>query len=140
MEADNRGALRTLLETSMWELPMAMQKWMCGMADDSHEVEDAVLKACQAWTDIANQSMERVFQAQGFVGLVTGSVKHMAQCQRVVRDLIESMVPGKGVLRGNGDAPELAELKESVTRLRREVRSLTARLNLVDRREAASAD
>src|SRR5215467_5934199 len=140
MEAENRGALRSLVEASMWEFPMAAQKWMLSLGHDSHEVEEALLKACQAWTNLANQSMERVFQAQGFAGLMTASVKHLVQCQRVARDFLESLAPGKAAGSAGAGAGEVAELREAVGRLRRDVRALTARVNLMDRREPADAE
>ena len=124
----------------MWEFPMAAQKWMLSLGHDSHEVEEALLKACQAWTNLANQSMERVFQAQGFVGPMTGSVKHLVQCQRVARDFLESLVPGSGTYKTSEGAAEIAELRESVIRLRQEVRGLKARVNLMDRRETVAAE
>src|SRR5215475_4820157 len=86
MEASSKGSLQGLIEVSMVELPVALQKWMFGVGGDSREVEDAVLKACQAWTNLANQGMERVFQAEGFVGLMTGSVKQVVQYQRIARE------------------------------------------------------
>lgn len=117
----------------MWEFPLALQKWMLGMGNDSVEVEEAVLKACQAWTNLANQGMERIFQAQGFVGLMTASVKHLVQCQRVARDLMESIVASAGATRGVAGAAEIEELREAVSRLRQDVRGLTAKMNLMDR-------
>ncbi len=93
MEAENRGAFLGLVEASIWELPLALQKWMLGIGEGSREVEEAALKACQAWTTLANESVERVYQAEGFVGLMTSSVKHFVECHRVARDFMESMVP-----------------------------------------------
>jgi hypothetical protein len=135
MEAENRGALYGLIEASMWELPLALQKWMLGMGKGGNEVEDAALKACQAWTTLANEGVERVYQAQGFVGLMTSSVKHFVQCHRVARDFMESMVPGFGMLKGGSSDTEIEELREAVSKLRREVRQLTARVNVTDRRD-----
>jgi hypothetical protein len=139
MGAEKRGALLSLVEASVWEVPLAIQKWMLGMGQDSNEIEEAVLKACQAWTNLANQSMERVFQAQGFVGLMTASVKHLVQCQRMARDFLESLAPGKTGSGSGANAGEVEELREAVGRLRRDVRALTARVNLMDRREPADA-
>ncbi len=139
MESENRGALGSLLQASLWEFPLAVQKWMLGMGNDSHEVEEAVLKTCQAWTNLANQSMERVFQAEGFVGLMTASVKHLAQCQRVARDLMESVMPGGGAGKGAAGDAQVEDLRESVSRLRRDMRALTAKVNLIDRREQMHA-
>jgi hypothetical protein len=135
MEAENRGALFGLVEASIWDLPLALQKWMLGMGEGSHEVEEAALKACQAWTTLANESVERVYQAQGFVGLMTSSVKHFVQCHRVARDFMESMVPGFGLFKNSSSDAEVEELREAVNKLRREVRQLTARVNLTDRRD-----
>jgi hypothetical protein len=116
-----------------------VQKWMLGLGGDSREVEEAVLKACQAWTNLANQGMERIFQAEGFVGLITASVKHLVQCHRVTRDFIESLMAGAATGNGAAGDAETEELREAVNRLRREVRALTARVNLIDRRDAADA-
>ncbi len=140
MEAGKRGALYSLLEASVWEFPLALQKWMLGMGNDSHEVEEAVLKACQAWTNLANQGMERIFQAQGFVGLMTASVKHLVQCQRVARDLMESLMSGAGATKGAAGTAEIEELRNAVSRLRQDVRALTAKMNLMDRREPVEAE
>jgi hypothetical protein len=140
MEEEDRGALYTLIEASVWEFPLAVQKWMLGMGKDSHEVEEAVLKACQAWTNLANQGMERVFQAQGFVGLMTGSVKQLVQCQRVARDFLESLMAGSAGGRTAAGGAEVEELRHAIGRLRREVRALTARMNLIDRREAVDTE
>ncbi len=119
----------------MWELPLALQKWMLGMGQGSHEVEEAALKACQAWTTLANESVERVYQAQGFVGLMTSSVKHFVQCHRVARDFMESMAPGFGLFKSGSSGAEVEELRDAVNKLRREVRQLTARVNLTGRRD-----
>ena len=135
MEVGKRGALYSLIEASVWEFPLALQKWMLGMGNDSVEVEEAVLKACQAWTNLANQGMERIFQAQGFVGLMTASVKHLVQCQRVARDLMESVMASAGAMKGSGGTAEIEELRDAVNRLRQDVRGLTAKMNLMDRRE-----
>jgi hypothetical protein len=137
METENRGALNGLLEASMWELPMALQRWMLGMGKDgSHEVEEAVLKACQAWTNLANESLERVNQAHGFVSLMTASVKNFVQCQQMARGFMESLVPGF-LPKSSAPASEVEELREGFNKLRREVRQLTAKLNLLDRQDEA---
>ena len=60
MEAENLGALNGLLEASMWELPLALQKWMFGASKGSHEVEEAALKTAQAWTNLDNERVESV--------------------------------------------------------------------------------
>ena len=139
-EVGKRGALYSLVEASVWEFPLALQTWMLGMGNDSVEVEEAVLKACQAWTNLANQGMERVFQAQGFVGLMTASVKHLVQCQRVARDLMESVMASAGATKGAAGSAEIEELRDAVSRLRRDVRGLTAKMNLIDRPEAVDAE
>jgi hypothetical protein len=59
-EAESLGALNGLLEASMWELPLALQKWVSGVSKGSHEVEEAALKAAQAWTNLANEGVEFV--------------------------------------------------------------------------------
>jgi hypothetical protein len=139
MEAEDRGALCSLLEASVWDFPLALQRWALGMGKDSHEVEEAVLKACQAWTNLSNQGMERVFQAQGFVGLMASSVKHLVQCQRVARDFIESLT-GAASTKSSAGGVEVEELREALGQLRREVRALTSKVNLMDRREYVDAE
>ena len=138
METENQGALNGLIEASMWELPMALQKWMLGMGKNgSHEVEEAVLKACQAWTNLANESVERVNQAHGFVSLMTASVKNFVQCQRMARGFMESLMPGFGFPKSSTSTSEIEELREGLNKLRREVRQLTAKMNLLDRQDEA---
>ncbi len=144
MEAEKSGALGAFLRASLWEFPLAVQKW--SVADDSRELEQAMLKAFQAWTNLANQSMERVFAAEGFVGLMTASIKHLGQWQRLTRDFIESVISGGAKTLAPGE--EVREMQETVNRLRREVRALTARINLMaagnqlaqHREEAAHAE
>jgi hypothetical protein len=140
MEAQKRGALVTLFESSVWEFPIAFQKWMLGVGS-SNEVEESLLKSCQAWVDLANQSIDRMFQAEGFVGLMTTSVQYFVQSQRITRDLLTSLTPSGA--RGNGSAgnvDEIKQLHESVAGLRREVRGLTARINLIDRTPRQSGE
>lgn len=139
METKDHGALRGLIEASVVEFPLALQKWMLAISSDSREVEQAVLKACQAWTDLANQGMERVFAAGGFVGLMTSSVKHWVQCQRLARDFMESLSPGAAAPKAGGPSAEIAELRACVVRLRQEVRGLTARLNVAKEKAAGTA-
>jgi hypothetical protein len=127
-DQENVAALSVLLQASLWDFPLAVQKWALG--SDGKEVEEAVLKACQAWTNIANQAMERIFEAEGFVGLMTASVRHLAQWQRVSRDLVESMTH-EGGAKSTSEDGEVKELREGVNRLRRDVRALTARVNLI---------
>src|SRR5689334_17319364 len=124
MKAENRGPLGTFLQTAWFDFPLAVHNWTLG--GDNHEVEEVLLKACQAWTNLANQAIERVFEAEGFVGLMTASVKQVGQWQRVTREFMESMQSdGKGKSEGN----EIGEMRETVTRLRQEVRGLTAKVN-----------
>ena len=138
METENRGALNGLLEASMWELPLALQKWMLGMGKSgSQEVEEAVLKACQAWTNLANESVERVNQAHGFVSLMTASVKNLVQCQQMARGFMESLMPDLGFSRESASASEIEELREGMNKLRREVRQLTAKVNLLNGQDEA---
>jgi hypothetical protein len=127
-ETENRKDLSVLLQASLLDFPLAVQKWTLG--NDGHEVEESVLKACQAWTNLANQAMDRVFEAEGFVGLMTASVRHFGQWQRVTRDFIESIMHSAGA-RSPSEHDEITELREGMNRMRREVRSLTARLNLL---------
>jgi hypothetical protein len=140
METKDHGALRGLIDASILDFPLACQKWMLGMNADGREVEQAVLKACQAWTNLANQGMERVFKAEGFAGLMTGSIEHWVRCQRLARDFIESMTPGTQSAKASGSSAEIADLRASVVRLRQEVRGLTARLNVAERRDVAGTE
>lgn len=112
------------------EFPLALQNWMFGMCSDNREVENAALKAFQAWTNFANQSLERVFESERFAGLMISSVRNWVQLQRVARDFIESLTPVAPNGKAGEPAAELAELRASVVRLRQEVRSITARLNV----------
>jgi hypothetical protein len=132
VEKQNPGALYSLFEASMWEFPLALQKWMTSMGRDGHEVEEAVLKACHAWTNLANESVDRVYQARGFVGLMTASVRHFVQWQRVTREFAENLMPGVRSGGAQTAGPEIEELRESVAKLRRDVRQLTAKVNLRD--------
>ncbi len=127
MKAENRGALGTFLQTAWFDFPLAVQKWTLG--SDSHEVEEVLLKACQQWTNLANQAIERVFEAEGFVGLMTASVKQVGQWQRVTREFMESMQSDGG--KGKSEGNEIGEMRETVSRLRQEVRTLTAKVNLL---------
>ncbi|MBV8137582.1 MAG: hypothetical protein JO121_18425 [Deltaproteobacteria bacterium] len=129
METKPYGALRGLIEVSV-EFPLALQNWVFGMTSDNREIEHAALKAFEAWTNFANQSLERVFESERFAGLMVGSVRNWVQLQRVARDFIESLAPaGPNGKPAEPDA-ELAELRASVVRLRQEVRGITARLNV----------
>jgi hypothetical protein len=107
----------------MGNLTLALQTWMFGVSKGSPEVEEAVLKAPQAWTNLANEGVERVFQAQGFVGLTTASVRHLVQCQPLARDFMESSVPGFGLVKSGAADFEIGELRESLKKLRREMRA-----------------
>jgi hypothetical protein len=129
METKDYGALRGLIEASV-EFPLALQNWMFGMTSDNRDVEQAALKAFQAWTNFANQSVERVFESERFAGLIVGAVRNWVQLQRVARDFIESMTPGAPSGKVGKPAAELAELRASVVRLHQEVRGITARLNV----------
>ena len=127
METKDYGALRGLVEVFV-EFPLAIQNWLFGVSSDNREVEHAALKAFQAWTNFANQSLERVFESERFALLMVGSVRNWVQLQRVARDFIESLTPAAPS--GKAGEPELAELRASVVRLRQEVRGITARLNV----------
>jgi len=129
METKEYGALRGLIEASV-EFPLAVQNWMFGMSSDSRDVEQAALKAFQAWTNFANQSFERAFESERFAGLMVGSVRNWVQLQRVARDFIESLTPAAPNGKAGKPAAELAELRASMVRLRQEVRGITARLNV----------
>lgn len=129
METKDYGVLRGLLEVSV-EFPLALQNWMFGMSSNNREVEHAALKAFQAWTNFANQNLERVLESERFAGLMVGSVRNWVQLQRVARDFIESLTPAAPSGKAGEPAAELAELRASVVRLRQEVRRITARLNV----------
>ena len=129
METKDYAALRGLIEVSV-EFPLALQNWMFGMSSDNREVEHAALKAFQAWTNFANQSLERVFESERFAGLMISSVRNWVQLQRVARDFIESLAPAVPNGKAGEPAAELTELHASVVRLRQEVRGITARLNV----------
>ena len=129
METKDYGALRGFIEASV-EFPLAVQTWMFGMTSDNRDVEEAALKAFQAWTNFANQSLERVFESERFVGLMVGSVRNWVQLQRLTRDFIESLAPVGPNSKVGEPTAELAELRASLARLRQEVRAITARLNV----------
>src|SRR6516162_2939039 len=129
METKDYGALRGLIEVSV-EFPLALQNWMFGMSSDNREVEHATLKAFQAWTNFANQSLERLFESKRFAELMVSSVRNWVQLQRVARDFIESLTPAPPNGKAGEPATELAELRASVVRLRQEVRGVIARLNV----------
>ncbi|GEM_PF-4754121 len=120
--------LSALLEAALLDFPLALQKWTLG--DDGQGIEESVLKACQAWTNLANRAMERVFEAEGFVGLMTASVRHFGQWQRVARDFIESTMRCAGTPSAS-EHEDIKELREGMNRMRRELRVLTARVNLL---------
>jgi HAMP domain-containing protein len=127
MNTEKSGVLGAFLQASLWDLPLAVQKW--ALANDSRELEQTMLKAFQAWTNLANQSMERVFEAEGFAGLMTASIKHLGQWQRVTRDFMDSL--NAGGVKEPQPSDQIGEMREAVNRLRQEVRALTARMNLL---------
>src|SRR5215469_8684992 len=102
METQKRGTLFTWFEASVWEFPIAFQKWILGLGNSS-EVEEAFLKGCHAWTNLASQSMERVFQAEGYVELMTGTVQQFVRSQRVAREFMESLAPNGAIANGRSD-------------------------------------
>ncbi len=123
-----------LLGASTWEFPLALQKWILGGKDGNQEVEDAALKAYHAWVSLANMGVDRFYQTKGFCELVTGSLNWLLQWQRLSRSIADTMMPGARMQMQNGGAAEEPALAEMVQRLNREVRQLTARLNMQEGR------
>lgn len=123
-----------LLEASTWEFPLAVQKWILGGKDGNQEVEDAALKAYHAWISLANMGVDRFYQTRGFCELVTGSLNWLLQWQRLSRSIADTMMPGARMHVRNGAGAEEPALAEMVQRLNREVRQLTARLNMQEGR------
>jgi len=112
-----------LLEASTWEFPLAVQKWMLGG-------KDAALKTFHAWVNIANASVDRFYQTKGFCELMTGSLSWLLQWQRLGRSIAGTMMPGANMDMQNGAKADEPAVYEIVQRLSREVRQLTARLNM----------
>jgi hypothetical protein len=125
-----------LLEVSTWEFPLAVQKWMLGGNDGNQNVEDIALKAYHAWVKLANLSVDRFYQTRGFCELVTGSLNWLLQWQRLGRSIADTMMPGAMAQMRSGAGAEDPALVEMVERLSREVRQLTARVNMQDGRNA----
>jgi hypothetical protein len=119
-----------LLEASTWEFPLAVQKWMLGGKGGDQEVEDAALKTFHAWVKIANASVDRFYQTKGFCELMTGSLNWLLQWQRLGRSIADTMLAGANMDMRNGSPAEEPAVYEMVQRLSREVRQLTARLNM----------
>ena len=127
-----------LLEASTWQFPLALQKWLLGGKDGNQEIEDAALKAYHAWVNIANLSVDRFYQSRGFCELMTGSLNWLLQWQRLGRSIADTMMPGARMMTNGAGAQEPA-LEEMVQRLNREVRQLTARLNMQEGRNGFRA-
>jgi hypothetical protein len=123
-----------LVEASTWEFPLAVQKWILGGKDGNQEIEDAALKAYHAWVSLANMNVDRFYQTKGFCELVTGSLNWLLQWQRLGRSIADTMMPGARADMQNGAGAEEPALAEMVQRLSREVRQLTARLNMQEGR------
>jgi len=123
-----------LLEASTWEFPLAVQKWILGANDGNQAVEDTALKAYHAWVKLANVSVDRFYQTKGFCELMTGSLSWLLQWQRLSRSIADTMMPGAMEQMRSGTGAEEGALVEMVERLSREVRQLTARLNMQDGR------
>ncbi len=113
---------------------MAMQKWMMGETEADQKVEDVALKAYHAWVSLANQSVDRFYQTKGFTELMTGSLNWLLQWQRLGRSMANTMMPGAMADIRRGAEDEDRVLDETVQRLGREVRQLTARLNMLEGR------
>jgi len=123
-----------LLEASTWGFPLAVQKWMLGGEGGSQGVEDVALKAYHAWIKLANVSVDRFCQAKGFCELMTGSLNWLLQWQRLGRSIADTLAPGAMMGMRSGAGTEDRALDEMVQRLSREVRQLTARLNMQEGR------
>ena len=123
-----------LLEASTWEFPLAVQKWILGVKGGNQELEDVALKAYHALVTLANVSVDRFCQTKGFCELMTGSLNWLLQWQRLGRSIADTMAPGAMMGMRSGAGTEDHALDEMVARLSREVRQLTARLNMQEGR------
>jgi hypothetical protein len=130
----NEQSWMDLFEASSWEFPAAVQKWMIGEKQGNQEVEDVALKAYHAWASLANESVDRFYQTKGFCELITGSLNWLLQWQRLGRSITDTMIPGAMAESRSKTQGEDRVLDEIVQRLGREVRQLTARLNMLEGR------
>jgi hypothetical protein len=130
----NEKSWMDLFEASAWEFPMAFQKWVMGETEANQEVEDTALKAYHAWVSLANESVDRFYQTKGFTELITGSLNWLLQWQRLGRSMANTMLPGAMPEIQNGANGEDRVIDHMVQRLGREVRQLTARLNMLEGR------
>jgi len=135
----NEKSWMDLFEASTWELPMAMWKWMMGETEADQKVEDVTLKAYHAWVSLANESVDRFYQTKGFCELMTGSLNWLLQWQRLGRSMADTMIPA-AMAESRSGPEEDRVLDEMVQRLSREVRQLTARLNMLEGRSGFRAD
>jgi hypothetical protein len=119
-----------LVGASTWEFPLAVQKWILGVKGGNQDVEDVALKAYHAWVTLANLNVDRFCQAKGFCELMTGSLNWLLQWQRLGSSISDSIAPGAMMGIRNGSRTEDRGLEEMVQRLGRDVRQLTARLNM----------
>ena len=134
MNHSDKSAWSALFEALAVEFPLAFNRWVLGGGKGSKEVEEAALKTCQAWTSLANETVNRVHQAQGFFSLMSSSLGHFVQWQRLGQEYVDLVLRA-----GTAPAPasiEDSELREMVSKLRREVRQLTARVNYLSHSEA----
>jgi hypothetical protein len=131
---NNEKSWMELFEASTWEFPMAVQKWMMGGTEANQQVEDVALKAYHAWISLANESVDRFYRTKGFTELMTGSLNWLLQWQRLGRSMADTMTPGGMAESRSGAEGEDRALDETVQRLGREVRQLTARLNMLEGR------
>ena len=120
----------TLFEVSAWEFPLAVQKWILGGKDGNQDLEDTALKAYHAWVNLANAGVDQLYQTRGFCELMTGSLNWLLQWQRLGRSLADTMIPGARAEMANRTGAEDPALVAMVQRLSRDVRQLTARLNM----------
>ena len=130
----NEKSWIALFQAATWEFPLAVQKLILGEQSGTQEVEDVALKAYHAWVNLANESVDRFYQTKGFYELITGSLTALLQWQRLSRSIADTMIPGVMAQGRSGTVGEDRALDEMVRRLGREVRQLTARLNMLEGR------
>ncbi len=133
MEGNEKSWI-ALFEASTWEFPLAVQKLILGGKGGSQDLEDVALKAYHAWVNLANESVDRFYQTKGFCELITGSLNSLLQWQRLSRSIADTVSPGVMAEERSGAVGEDRALDHMVRRLGREVRQLTARLNMLEGR------
>jgi hypothetical protein len=131
MEYNNKSWM-ALFKILSWEFPVAVQKWMLSEKSGNQEIENLTLKAYHAWVNLANESVDRFYQTKGFCELMTGSLNWLLQSQRLSRSIADAWMPdAMGEMRKESKRDD-REIDQMVERLGREVRQLTARLNILE--------